>query len=32
MISHTFIVKHTIYAMLFDLQALDVVRIIESRN
>lgn len=32
MTRRTFITKHPIYAMLFDLQALDVVRIIEGRN
>jgi hypothetical protein len=29
---HVFSNKHPIYAMLFDLQALDVVRIIEARD
>ena len=32
MTRRTFTANHPIYAMHFDLQALDVVRIIESRN
>ena len=32
MIRRTFTTSHPIYIMLFDLQALDVVRLIESRN
>lgn len=32
MTRRTFTTKHTVYAMRFDLQALDVVRIVEGRE
>ena len=32
MIRRTYITNHPIYAMLFDLQALEVVRLVEGQN